>query len=135
MFQKFVQPFHHKTCIRQFPLMMFFLQMYMRMRVSVWCVYLYWIVFFSGIQITITKWIYNEELIYWIDKWLSQCHSNLNTKCANNHYSSFESERSKKGINKKKDAWNFNKLSFDLHCYFSCWFKHVCVCMCIHLKT
>lgn len=22
-----------------------------------------------------------------------------------------------KGINKKKDAWNFNKLLFDLHCY------------------
>lgn len=45
--------------------------------------------FFSGIQITITKWIYNEELIYWIDKWLSQCHLTW-TKCANNHYSSFE---------------------------------------------
>lgn len=53
------------------------------------CIQYDFFVLYLGLQITITKWIYNEELIYWIDKWLSQCHLTW-IKCANNHYSSFE---------------------------------------------
>lgn len=76
------------------------------------------------IQITCIELIYDEKADIELTNGWANAISNLNnTQITIIHSFEWSKRDKRKKKNQKKTVYNFNKHSFDLHWYFSCWFN------------